>query len=299
MNDEPRDKAVEDAYRDASKETPPPELDARILAAARRAVNARPQDAARPPSWLSRYRVPLSVAATAVIAVSVSLLVEDETRRGVEYDAPAKSERVDPAWGSRSAPAGSPVEQRIPADREAAERAREQRNAAEAGRATESQDSTAAREGRNVQQYAIVPPERPRAAPEAKVREAESSANTAATAAPDAARSAASAPPASAPAAAPAPFSAPAAAQRSAPQVPGADSRERAAADRPTRFTRDEAAPAAGRLAKEEAPRPPDAWLEEIRRLRAEGRLTDADAALAAFQRAYPDYTLPADLRRP
>jgi len=136
MNDDPRDRQVEDAYRDASKETPPPELDARILAAARRAVNARPQDAARP-SWLSRYRVPLSVAATAVIAVSVSLLVDDESRRGPEFDAPAKLERADPAWGSRSAPAAAPVEQRVPSDREAAERAREQRNPVEAPRAAE------------------------------------------------------------------------------------------------------------------------------------------------------------------
>jgi hypothetical protein len=293
MNDDPRDKQVEDAYRDASNETPPPELDARILAAARRAVNARPQDAARPPSWLARYRVPLSVAATALIAVSVSLMVDDETRRGPEYDAPAKSQRADPAWGSRSAPAASPPEQRIPSDREAAERVREQRNAVEAPRASETMNAPSAPEAREVKQYAIPSPDRSSAAPDVRSRESAPSANTAASASGDAASPSAArtAPAPAAPPAAPFP------AERPAAQVPGADSRERAASDRPSRLTRDEVAAPAGRAAKEETSRTPEAWLDEIRRLRTEGRLTDADAALAAFQRTYPDYALPADLR--
>jgi hypothetical protein len=73
---------------------------------------------------------------------------------------------------------------------------------------------------------------------------------------------------------------------------PGAASRERAAQERPSRLTRDDAA-------KAESPRAPAAWLEDIRRLRAEGRLAEAEEALAAFRRAYPDYPLPPDLARP
>jgi hypothetical protein len=73
---------------------------------------------------------------------------------------------------------------------------------------------------------------------------------------------------------------------------PGAAARERAAQERPSRLTREDAA-------KAEAPRAPEAWLVEIRRLRAEGRAAEADEALAAFRRAWPDYPLPPDLARP
>ncbi len=279
MNDDPRDREVEDAYRDASKETPPPELDARILAAARRAVNARPQDAARTPGWLSRYRVPLSVAATAVIAVSVSLLIDDESRRGAEFDAPAKAQRADPAWGSRSAPAPAAVEERVPSDRDEAERARAQRNAAERVRAIESPGAVAAPAAPAPQQPAaassdVQPAE---SSPKKMMLDTPSSANTAAAAARESAAATPSAPrrrrrravparapaPASPPPAAAAPLAAPGPAPRSAAQVPGVDSRERAASDRPSRLTRDEVAPPAGRLAKEEAARTPEAWLED------------------------------------
>ena len=69
-------------------EEPPPELDERIRAAARRAVGARPQsleqqaaDEKRRRSWASRWRVPLSVAATIVIAATLTVMVQDEERR--------------------------------------------------------------------------------------------------------------------------------------------------------------------------------------------------------------------------
>jgi RNA polymerase sigma-70 factor (ECF subfamily) len=45
------------------------------------------------------------------------------------------------------------------------------------------------------------------------------------------------------------------------------------------------------------AARTPEQWLEEIRRLRREGREAEADAALAEFRKAHPDYRLPDDLR--
>ena len=302
MNDDPRDKQVEDAYRDASRETPPPELDARILAAARRAVNARPEDAARKPRWIERFRVPLSVAATAVIAVSVSLLVDDETRRGAEPDAPPSASRADPTWGSRSSANRSPAEQKIPADRDEAERARAERNAD-----TRAMPQAPAR---SFDRPAPAAADALTAAPEPRANDAPAATNAVpvprerAGAAPPAspAPPAAVIPPpapAAAPAAAPAPLAAPPAAQRPAAPVPELDARERAASERPSRLTRDEAPPPAGRAAKAEAARTPEEWLADIRRLRAEGRLTDADAALGAFQRAHPDYTLPDDLKRP
>ena len=63
------------------------------------------------------------------------------------------------------------------------------------------------------------------------------------------------------------------------------------------------AEPAAAALeAKREAaaplpPRIPEAWIEEIRDLRRQGRPAEAERSLREFRAAYPDYPLPEDLR--
>jgi hypothetical protein len=97
----------------------------------------------------------------------------------------------------------------------------------------------------------------------------------------------------------PAPAPAPAA-ERAAPQPSAAPraapprdaspslSRERALGDRPARETRSAPAPS----------RSPAEWIEEIRRLKAQGRDADAAAELAEFRRHHPEYPLPADLAR-
>lgn len=64
----------------------------------------------------------------------------------------------------------------------------------------------------------------------------------------------------------------------------------------------DRAAPAAAQMKREAkaavpAARSPDVWLEDIRRLRREGRAAEAQAQLDEFRRAHPDYVLPDDLR--
>jgi hypothetical protein len=260
MNGDPRDRELDEAYREASREAPPADLDARILAAAHRAVHARPEDAVRRPSWIDRYRLPLAVAATALIAVTLSLMVEDETRREPEPDAPVAAPRDD-AWGSRSAPVRTAPAPAAPAPAPA--EARRAAPPAEAAR----------------------PPE----APSAVIRDLqrlETEVGRAASRTAESATGNAAAVPAS-PAPAQAPMAAPA---TGAP--PGAAARERAAQERPSRLTREDAA-------KAEAPRAPEPWLGEIRRLRAEGRAAEADEALAAFRRAWPDYPLPPDLARP
>ena len=38
-------------------------------------------------------------------------------------------------------------------------------------------------------------------------------------------------------------------------------------------------------------------WLEDIRRLKSEGKATEAERELAEFRKRYPDYRLPEDLR--
>ena len=57
------------------------------------------------------------------------------------------------------------------------------------------------------------------------------------------------------------------------------------------------AAPAAGAAANGALQRTPEAWLEQIRRLKREGREQEAQAQLALFRRAYPDYAIPENLR--
>ncbi len=43
--------------------------------------------------------------------------------------------------------------------------------------------------------------------------------------------------------------------------------------------------------------RTPEKWLEDIRKLRTEGKATEAERELAEFKKRYPDYRLPEDLR--
>lgn len=45
--------------------------------------------------------------------------------------------------------------------------------------------------------------------------------------------------------------------------------------------------------------RSPEQSLEEIRRLRREGRAAEAEARLAEFRKRYPQFLLPDDLKQP
>jgi hypothetical protein len=55
------------------------------------------------------------------------------------------------------------------------------------------------------------------------------------------------------------------------------------------------AAPLENRAAEQAAP-DPEAWIERLRRLKADGETTVFRAELAAFRAAYPDYALPPEL---
>jgi hypothetical protein len=57
--------------------------------------------------------------------------------------------------------------------------------------------------------------------------------------------------------------------------------------------------PAAGLRGASSAPaaRAPEAWLDDIRKLRAAGRTPEAERELAEFRKRYPEYRLPDDLR--
>jgi hypothetical protein len=75
-NDIARDAKLTAIYRAAEQDTPPPALDAAILAAARREVGARPRPAGY--SFVRSWRGPLSVAAVVVLSVSLITLMREE-----------------------------------------------------------------------------------------------------------------------------------------------------------------------------------------------------------------------------
>jgi hypothetical protein len=269
-----RDPRLDEAYRRIPGDEPPPELDERIRAAARRAVAAKPESlAARGQrSWAARWRVPLSLAATVVVAATVTLMVQEEERRAFE-DAPARAPApAAPAVVETPAPSGTP-EQAKP--RDAPQRPPAVKPAVP-GRAapppTEVQRAPAA------DAAAPPPPELEKLESRRQRREE-----------PEAAGVFPASPPAPAPTPkprAPQPSAAPPAAAPSG--VSPALSRERAAGERPARETRSAPEPS----------RSPEQWIEEIRRLKAQGRDTDAAAELAEFRRRYPNYPLPVDLAR-
>jgi len=54
----------------------------------------------------------------------------------------------------------------------------------------------------------------------------------------------------------------------------------------------------AGRVAVSEAKeRTPEKWLEDIRKLKTQGKTAEVERELAEFKKRHPDYRLPEDLR--
>jgi len=76
--DDPRDPGIDAAYGKTARDEPPRALDERILAAAHRAVAARPASIGR--SFAQRWRVPVALAATVVLSATVTLMVYESDR---------------------------------------------------------------------------------------------------------------------------------------------------------------------------------------------------------------------------
>jgi hypothetical protein len=298
MNEsDPRDPRLDAAYRDAATDEPPAAIDERIRAAARRAVAAVPQSleararAEAQRSWIARWRVPVSIAATVVVAVTLSYMVQDEEVRKVRIDgvpsgpAPAQESSAAPPTPAPAAPAAkaqeapAPAAQAAPAADAAAAASRPEpaavpfpasppaeRQAPAVGGASASADR--ARENAAL-------------AKEVEQRQAELERRVAEEARTTAAQRLQSAPaPAAVPTPAPAPMAKP------------DPSRERALADRPAGRLEREAV--SGRA--EQKVRTPEEWLEDIRRHKTQGRTEEVAKELAEFRKRYPDYKLPADL---
>ena len=112
-----RDPRLERLYREAAREGPPAQLDAAILAAARREVGARPRPLS---SALRRWHVPVSIAAVVVVTVSLVILVKEEggerigEARVPPVAAPADPSAVAPTQAPRAAAAPEPAAEPLP-----------------------------------------------------------------------------------------------------------------------------------------------------------------------------------------
>jgi len=255
---DPRDLELEAAYRETAREAPPRSLDDRILAAAHRAVGARPAAAGR--GWTQRWRVPLSLAATVVLSATVTLMVYESE------NAPPPLAPSQPAVNGPAAapPAASSIERARELPKPAERKADEAAGARLDQRATGDSSRAASRA-----------PEGPA---EAEMRRQ----------APEAEHGPRGIVKPSAVAPEPAPF--PADARAGA--APSA-AEDRAIADRPT----GRAAAQAPALAAKPSLVTPEDWVAEIRRLKREGRTDEAAKRLAELRERFPSYVLPDDLR--
>jgi hypothetical protein len=263
---DPRDPRLDDAYRDAPRDEPPPEADERIRAAARRAVDARPAPFAKKDrvDAFARWRVPLSVAATVVLAVTVALMVDEEDRRPRD-DSPAVPAAAPQAKPPPPAPAESDAGPR-------------QRDNATTPATRADEDRNTALQKRRSEAPAAPPPVQEREGRQAAPGPASSGALPEAVQTP-------------APAARAQETETPKARSEPLPDSPVRQRMDPIAPERPSRPARD----AASALAP---PRSAEEWIEVIRRLKSQGLEAEATAELAEFRRRHPSYALPADLLR-
>jgi hypothetical protein len=313
---EPRDPRIDAAYRDAATDAPRAEVDDRIRAAAHRAAAAGPQsletraraDARR--SWIARWRVPVSIAATVVVAVTLAYMMEREevqlTRTdGVPAGAPtaavvAQAEKIQ-SPAPAAAPSVSPKPENAPRPDSATARRLDEavaRRRAEIEAAQNKLDARTLSQRPTAAERSSPAPEAARpSASEAPApsrafsveRDQRQSVGEARLASPAPEPAAPAAAPPSAVPAAPAPAPAAKLAPLPAREAAGAAARDRALADRPERMERQ--TPIA-----EQKVRTPEEWVEDLRRLKAQRRDDDFARELAEFRKRYPDFKLPADL---
>lgn len=262
-------------YRDVATETPSPALDAAILAAARQQA-ARPKRRERP-RW-SRWMVPASVMATLVLGVSITLMIE---REHPETVAPGHrdAEQVTIPPAATPAPAQNKLEaERVFADKptmapaEHDQRGRRQELPAVSGAEVRPPAVDGGMKDMDAIQF-----------------KGDGKAKAISPAPVDTGRSD--------------PVAAEAAPTRLRSRIaePSVAPESKTAADAATsdnaRGALGAAAPARQAGNKLPAvPRSPEAWIEDIRRLKQAGRVDEAAEQLAELRKAYPAFVLPADL---
>ena len=302
MNDDRdlHDAALDALLRTHSAETPPPAVDAAVLAAAHRAVDgemrARPARATQP--W--RWWMPLAAAAAiGVVVIGILPLAPTlvEPTPPVTSDAPT-TPAAPPPSATQPIEAARPDAQGTPMARVPVPSATDRMSAKRGAAATREREATVANDSAPsrpyMEMYRYVPPEPPAAEQDRRAN---------ATGAVAAMPQAAPAPKAFRPqqeAAAPAPAT-------QVPQEANAQPPRQGSAAALTQPARSpEVLPRTDAMSLEDRqkvaaaqPRTVDEWFALIRKLRSENRVPDAIRALADFRAAFSDADarLPEDLR--
>jgi hypothetical protein len=272
----PEDPALSRLYRAAADDAPPPALDAAILAAAHGAVAPRLTPKR---TWWQRLRLPISVAATLMLTVMLSLTVQQNPPEVAEV-AESRAQRPTPAGPAPTAAASS-VQPAEKERTEAAEKTGVSRAPMPAPAAPAGAPEPAPVPAATARPFPAMPAEKKTlpATPSPQTRDAAFpvTAEGRAVAADSAADTVAKA-------------------ERSEP------ARERGTLALPAPGAAPVAAPSAAgaqrnSAAKRAQPQGEAAWLEEIRALRRQGKHEEAARRLAEFRTAYPDYPLPDDLK--
>src|SRR5439155_20184659 len=295
---ERRDEELSHIYRDAEGPRPPQRVDDNILAASQRVASTVRRPAGF--GFSRRWGTPVALAATVLVTFTLALMVF-ERQSGLDAIAPkapgaVRPAKVSPPEATRASPAEpkrgealarSPVAEPPRADSPQKSPSVALTHAAPAPAAPSPQaaprsdkvkpptvETALSGERRGTGQPARVPAIPPGVEILRKSEEAKPM--------PDAQRvfeaqqpnQAVQAPPAAAPA-------------------PGANTpRESASA------VQGAASGLASRVAASEAKeRAPEKWLADIRKLKTDGKATEAERELAEFKKRYPDYILPEDLR--
>ncbi len=269
--DDPQDKELASLYREAAGEQPSAGLDARILAAAR-ATTTPPKVVSQ--SWLNRWKIPVALAATVLLTTTLTLLVqEEEAGRLTSPDTgamraplPAKEAASPPPAAPAPAPAEPPLKAARPTTKPMT-------GPAPAPSATGSLAKE--REIPAASSAQPVPDSYLNLGGAAAERKTQQAAPAAAESRTDALRDQP-------------------AREKTRQEIQAAPPSPMAA---PSPAARSMAAPAAKHAETDQ--RSPDQWLDDIRRLRREGRAQEADASLAEFRQRYPQYVLPDDLKQP
>ena len=294
---EPRDEELSRIYRDAEALEPPQRVDDNILAASRRVAGARPRSA--PVGFARRWGAPVALAATVVVTTTLALMVferqsglntmtsEAPPAKRPEKVSPAEPQRADSlaksspaelpsAAPTLSAPVPKAAVRRDPAEPPPGE------SAASSGRLGTGQPGFAADVPRAPE---ALRKEETRPAPAAAVPPGGSYPGERAGAdqpalSPDAQR---------------------ASEVRQAPRAPAAALTGDANTLRDSALTLQRAgalSASAGRVAVSEAKeRTPEKWLEDIRKLKTQGKTAEVERELAEFKKRHPDYRLPEVLR--
>jgi hypothetical protein len=277
---EPRDEELSRIYRDAEAPVPPQRVDDNILAASRRVAGAKPRSERS--EFARRWGAPVALAATVVVTSTLTLMVF-ERQSDLDATAPAAQRADQP---SKSKSAESKPAARAPATPVAQAEARRDR---EEPRPSEGAAKNVRRGTEQPGFAANVPP-----TPETLRKEQTRSAPAAA--APFSSERSGADQQAPSPDAQRAPE-----APRQAPRAPGAALTGDANTLRESASTLQRAgalsAPVGRAAVSEAKERTPEKWLEDIRKLKTQGKAAEAERELAEFKKRYPDYRLPEDLR--